>query len=89
MYKSEKFHIVLMDLMMPLLNGYDASREIREYEIQNNLTKTPIIALSADITSSEIGKLSKYGINDYLSKPFESDDLYFKISKLISSSKNQ
>ena len=88
-YKNEKFHIILMDLMMPVLNGYDASSEIREYEIKKNLSKIPIIALSADVTSSGISKLNEYGINDYLSKPFESNDLYSKIYKLISFNKNQ
>jgi len=78
-FKKETFDIVLMDLMMPKIDGYGASKAIREYESENNLKSTPIMALSADVTSNEIKKLKDYGINDYLHKPFDNSKLLEKV----------
>jgi two-component system, sensor histidine kinase len=82
-YKNEKFDLILMDLMMPIMDGYEATQRIREYEKNNQLKETPILALSADVTSSELNSLKDKGFNHYLPKPFEKSDLLKIISILI------
>jgi CheY-like chemotaxis protein len=72
---------------MPEMNGFDASKEIRNFENLNQLTPIPIMALSADVTSSELETLNKFGINDYLSKPFDALVLKEKIELLVSNHK--
>ena len=67
--------LVLMDCMMPLMNGYDASRSIRTQERALGLSRVPIIALSATV-DEEVGKLSlAAGMDDALGKPFTGDEL--------------
>jgi CheY-like chemotaxis protein len=76
--EKETFDIILMDLMMPEMDGYDATLSIRA---NNNFI--PIIALTADVTAVDIEKCYKVGMNDYVTKPFDPDDLNKKIGHLI------
>jgi len=72
--KKECFDIILMDIQMPVMNGIDATKIIRnELKIQ-----TPIIALSANAFKSEIDLCLANGMNNYITKPFE-EHLLFKI----------
>ncbi|MET4076575.1 PAS domain S-box protein [Hymenobacter sp. UYCo722] len=68
---APSFDAVLMDVHMPVLNGYDATAVLRT-ELGLSL---PIIALTANATSGERAKCLAAGMNDYLSKPFQEDDL--------------
>jgi PAS domain S-box-containing protein len=73
--KAQKapFDIVLMDLQMPIMNGYEATQAIRQLgDIYRHL---PIIALTADVVSDVREKVLAAGMNDYLSKPFGPDEL--------------
>jgi len=73
--KSETFDIVLMDLQMPEMNGFEASEYIR-----NTLKLTiPIIALTADVTTADLAKCRAVGMNDYIAKPVDEKVLYTKI----------
>ncbi len=71
-FKSKSYDLVLMDIQMPLLDGYHAAKQIRE-ELNS---KVPIIAMTANIMANEREKCLSYGMNDYLSKPFKEIDLY-------------
>lgn len=63
------YSIILMDIMMPLMNGYEASQEIRK-----NIDKEiPIIAVTADVTSNVKEKCSNSGMTDYISKPYNAE----------------
>lgn len=75
---ENKFDIVLSDIMMPLCDGFELARTIRENDKQ-----TPIIFMSArdDKPSKQIGY--KVGIDDYITKPFDIDELVFKINAII------
>ena len=77
--QSKTFDIVLMDLQMPELNGFGATKYIR------NIMKLdiPIIALTADVTTVDIEKCKEVGMNDYISKPVDERLLYSKIISAI------
>ena len=73
--RTKKFDIVLMDLQMPEMNGFEATEYIR-----NTLNSAiPIIALTADVTTVDLAKCKAVGMNDYIAKPVDEKILYSKI----------
>lgn len=72
LFKKEKLDIILMDVQMPKKNGYEATAEIRKLENSKN---TVIIALTAGILAEEKEKCMESGMDDYVSKPINPDDL--------------
>jgi len=77
-YREYGYDLILMDIQMPVMNGIDSARRIRE------ISDVPIIALTANSTKQEQEKCFDTGMNDYLSKPFKPEDLKTKIMGLIS-----
>jgi PAS domain S-box-containing protein len=73
--KASTFDIVLMDLQMPEMNGFEATDYIRN--VMNS--KIPIIALTADVTTVDLAKCKAVGMNDYIAKPVDEKILYSKI----------
>jgi CheY-like chemotaxis protein len=65
----------LMDIQMPVLDGYGATAKLREWEAHNGRTPLPIIALTAGAFDEDRASSLKAGMNDYLSKPFKLDQL--------------
>jgi two-component system CheB/CheR fusion protein len=63
---------------MPTMNGYDATKYIRE----TMKITTPIIALTADVTTVDLGKCQSLGMNDYIAKPLDTQLLLNKIREL-------
>lgn len=84
-YKSnpEKYDFILMDYMMPLKNGLEATKEIRAFEEKEGLTQVPIVALTASIVNDDVDLFYNAGMNDYLPKPFNSVELNDKINKIM------
>jgi len=76
------YDVVLMDLHMPEMNGFEATAYIRK-ELHS---KTPIIALTADVTTVDLDKCKSFGMNDYLSKPIDEGLLYKKIIQYLDKS---
>lgn len=74
---TNNYDIVLMDIQMPIMNGIDAAKRIREFSL------VPIIALTANSTKQEQDKCLEIGMNDYLSKPFKPYDLYERIMTVM------
>jgi PAS domain S-box-containing protein len=73
--KTGTYDIILMDLQMPEMNGFEATEYIR-----NTLySKIPIIALTADVTTVDLAKCKQVGMNDYIAKPVDEKLLYKKI----------
>lgn len=77
--KSNVYDLILMDLRMPVMDGYEATKQIRSLESKEH-KETPIIALSASVSNDVVGRVKSIGMNDYLVKPFDPEDLIEKIS---------
>ncbi|MES9860432.1 MAG: response regulator [Candidatus Thiodiazotropha sp. LLP2] len=86
--ESESVDAVLMDIQMPVLDGYAATQIIRT---QMGLTSSelPIIAMTANAMSSDRRKSAEAGMNDHIVKPIKVDELYAKLFKYISHTRNQ
>ncbi|PKB17962.1 PAS domain S-box protein [Flavobacterium sp. 5] len=79
-FEVNKPDLILMDIQMPIKNGYEATLEIRALK---NGDKIPIIALTAGIMLGEKDKCLEFGMNDYVSKPIIEDDLDVIIHKWL------
>ena len=76
--KETPYDLVLMDLQMPVMDGYTATRKIREFDLN-----TPIVALTASATSNVREQVLKAGMQDYVTKPFNPDDFYIKLKRYL------
>ncbi len=79
--KENEFDIVLLDVMMPEMNGYETARYIRE-NFDHPVNTIPILAMTAHSSKPEFDKCFASGMNDYISKPFKPAELAKKISLL-------
>jgi PAS domain S-box-containing protein len=77
--RNKNYDIILMDLQMPVMNGFEATEYIRE---TLNL-QIPIIALTADVTTVDLAKCKSVGMNDYIAKPVDERLLYSKIVNIV------
>ena len=75
------FDIILMDIQMPIMDGAEASKTIRKMDSEKS--KIPILAMTAHANIKEDERYKDYGMNDYVLKPFEPEQLFHKISKYI------
>lgn len=82
-FYEHHFDLVLMDLQMPIMSGYDATEKIREIEHDKNLKQTPIIALTANALHDAKERSTNAGMNDYIIKPFRKEDLFKIIDKWL------
>jgi signal transduction histidine kinase/CheY-like chemotaxis protein len=78
--KTQKtaYDIILMDLQMPIMDGITATKNIRKLGIQ-----TPIIALTASVSNETQSEVIASGMNDYITKPFNPDDLFKAFARLL------
>lgn len=79
---KNKIDIIIMDIEMPVMNGYDTTKYIRK-QMKLSPKKLPIIALTAHATAGEAQKSEAAGMNDYLTKPFNPEEVYNKIISYI------
>jgi signal transduction histidine kinase/ActR/RegA family two-component response regulator len=76
MFISNHYDLILMDVLMPVMNGIEATHKIREYEKMKGVEKPiQIIAMTANALKGEREKMIAEGMNDYISKPFKPEDL--------------
>ena len=75
------YDVILMDMQMPIMDGYRAMTSIRN-DINSDKKNVPILALTAHVTEGEIEKCKNAGADDYLSKPFNPQTLFLKIKNL-------
>jgi CheY-like chemotaxis protein len=74
------YRLVMMDMMMPVMNGYDATRAIRADPRWSTL---PIIALTANAMKGEAEKCKAIGCDDYIAKPYKKEQVITAVAKLI------
>ncbi|WKD84685.1 Autoinducer 2 sensor kinase/phosphatase LuxQ [Polaribacter huanghezhanensis] len=78
MVKENKYDAILMDIQMPIMDGYTASKEIRKFN-----TTVPILALSASVFAEVKSKIEDSGMDGFVYKPFKPEDLLNKIEEMI------
>ncbi len=81
--KEKRYDLVLMDCHMPEMNGFTASKLIRQYEDQQKLARTPIVALTADIRKGAEEECAEAGMDGYVSKPFSQKKLANLLSQWL------
>ncbi len=85
--KTIEFDIVLMDMQMPIMDGYTATKQIRKWEREQKLTALPIVALTAHALKEEQEKCLNAGCTSHLAKPVKKAALLGMISKLTTSTR--
>jgi two-component system sensor histidine kinase/response regulator len=82
-WQSWQPHLIWMDIRMPIMDGYEAIRQIRHLEKQSQTTKTYIIALTANAFEEQQLEILKAGADDFVSKPFQEALLFKKMSQYL------
>ena len=88
-YKLKEYDLVLMDVQMPVMDGYEATKEIRAHEMKvdahgSSHNPTPIIAMTANAMQGDREQCLEIGMNDYISKPMKRDELLAMVEKWTS-----
>jgi CheY-like chemotaxis protein len=81
--KEQHFDIILMDLQMPVMDGYEATLAIRNGEAGAVNSNIPIIAVTADVMETTKLRVKEIGMNHYISKPLKNDTLYKAVKELL------
>lgn len=81
-FGSSRYDLILMDVQMPVMDGITATKKIREIETSTH-SQIPIIAITANALSGDREQCLSAGMNEYISKPFQIDDLLSKMKKLL------
>ncbi|OGP52712.1 MAG: hypothetical protein A2Y65_07320 [Deltaproteobacteria bacterium RBG_13_52_11] len=88
-FKSGKYDLVLMDVQMPIMDGYAATREIRKWEQEQGRKQTPIIALTAHALKEDAQKSLDAGCTDHLTKPIRRATLMEAVQKYTGARSNE
>ncbi|MCE3239486.1 MAG: hybrid sensor histidine kinase/response regulator [Gammaproteobacteria bacterium] len=87
-YDQFTFDIIFMDIVMPNMDGLTAAQEIRKREEEKNLRRTPIVAITANVSEEDQQKGQAAGIDEYIAKPFVRAEIYAKLAVLENSEAN-
>lgn len=82
LFREQQFDMIFMDIQMPVMDGFTATRNIRSL-LKDNSGSIPIIALTASIDDDLQLKVKAVGMNEYLLKPFSPEALYEKILEYL------
>ena len=89
MFKENEFDLVLMDMQMPVMDGFTATKEIREWEMQNNKKHTAILALTANVLKQDEQKSLDVGCDGLITKPIKKSRLIKAIVEYTGSTKHE
>ena len=81
--KEEEFNAVLMDCQMPVMDGFEATRNLREFESNAAKSPVPVIAMTANVMQGDKELCLEAGMDDYLGKPVKLDQLSEKLQKWL------
>jgi len=82
-FKTEPIKLVLMDLQMPLMEGYAITKTLRDLVKQNKISDTPIVALTANDSIDDRKTCSEFGMRDYLTKPIKDSELTRVLNRYV------
>ncbi len=82
-FKKKTYDIILMDVRMPELDGYGATRRIRSFETEKGMPRVPIIAMSADVTEEAMQACFDAGMDGFIAKPISSQGISEILEKYI------
>jgi putative two-component system response regulator len=82
-FSDANIDLIILDLMMPLINGFDVLQKIKSNDFNNRLTNIPVLIVSALSESSTISKGIELGANDYITKPIVKNIFKAKVNSLI------
>jgi signal transduction histidine kinase len=80
-WKRNKYRVILMDCHMPEMDGYEATRKIREWEAEQNLPRARIIAMTASVRNEDRDLCLEAGMDDFISKPVDTGQLKNALEK--------
>ena len=80
--KSKKYDIVLMDIQMPIMDGYEATQYIRA-NMPPEIANMPILAMTAHANISKDDSYKEFGMDDFVLKPFKTEQLFGKIAQYV------
>jgi signal transduction histidine kinase/DNA-binding response OmpR family regulator len=81
--KSETYDLIFMDIQMPVMDGIEATHEILNYEIEEQLQHIPIVALTANALKGDRERFLSEGLDEYIPKPIETNELLFILRKFL------
>lgn len=87
--KTPGYDLILMDLQMPVLDGFETTRAIRSGHCGREYQKIPIIAITADLSEIARAKCLSVGVDEFLSKPVDGATLYATIRYLFQNSRSK
>ncbi len=79
----EKYDVIFMDVQMPIMDGVEATQEILEYEQEEEIPHTPIIAVTANVLKGDKERFIGAGMDDYISKPIEQKELERVLNSIL------
>ncbi|MBI9078972.1 MAG: response regulator [Pseudodesulfovibrio sp.] len=82
-YKASPYDLVLMDIQMPIMDGYEATRQIRAFEAAQNMSPVPIVAVTANAFKEDQLRCLEAGCTEYLAKPITKAGLLKCVSRLL------
>ena len=82
-FERHEYQLILMDCMMPKMDGYEATRRLRKRAAETGRARVPVIALTASATEGDREKCLAAGMDDYLAKPFTAAEFIATVSRWI------
>ena len=82
-YRTYRYDLIFMDIQMPVMDGVEATHEILNYEKEEKLPHTPIVALTANALKGDRERFIEEGLDDYIPKPIETNELLFILKKFL------
>ena len=82
-FVENRYDVVLMDIQMPVMDGYEAVRQIRDWEETQGVARTPVIALTASVLDEAVGKSFEAGCDTHVSKPIRRATLITAINEVV------